>query len=701
MPSSWARRRTGLSRALAVSIAIVVPAMPLLAQGSGDAPPPEPSTPNNTAEPKTYTPADFARFAPRNAADMLRQVPGFILQRPDDRRGLGEGGGNVLINGRRISGKSNDALTELGRIPARNVTRIEIVEGATLNVPGLTGQVANVIATLGGTAGQFAWRPEFRAGPADPLLLRGEASLTGSSGRLGYTIGLRNEAFRGGGSGPSLIFGPDGMLIDTRQELITVRGDRPKLSGSFKYEGADGSVANLNLSYGRFWFGSREISDRSGAGQVDRIRTVRTQEKDYSYEIGGDYEFTLGAGQLKLIGLHQFEHSPTTTRAITTFADEAPALGSRFRRIGDESESIARAEYRWKSGPADWQLSAEAAFNSLDNVSGLSSLVPGGEFREVQLPGGSALVKEDRAEVRATFGRPLSTSVSLQASLGAEYSKLSLSGQQEASRTFYRPKGFVSAAWKVSPVLDVTGKVEREVGQLNFFDFLATENLSNENRNAGNPNLVPPQSWQIALTANRNLGRFGSTTLRIYGRLISDIVDQVPIGEKGESPGNLVSATVYGVETRTTLLFDPLGWRGAKLDARLNLQTSSVEDPLTGDRREISGSTLRSVEVSLRRDVPGTDWAWGGNAAHNRSAPNFRLGEIAFFTEGPVFGAVFAEHKDVLGLTLRGTVGNILGGKNVLDRTVFSGRRTGPIGFVERRRRAGGPIFSISVSGAI
>ncbi|MDP9414136.1 MAG: TonB-dependent receptor plug domain-containing protein [Pseudomonadota bacterium] len=406
MPSSWARRRTGLNRALALSAAFVVPAAPLLAQDSGNAPPPQPTLPNTSAGPRIYTPADFARFAPRNAADMLRQVPGFILQRPDDRRGLGDGGGNVLINGRRVSGKSNDALTELGRIPARNVTRIEIVEGATLNVPGLTGQVANVIATLGGTSGQFAWRPELRARAADPLLLRGEASLSGSSGPFGYTIGIRNEAFRGGGSGPSLIFGPDGTLIDTRQEVITVRGDRPKLSGSFKYEGPGGSVANLNLSYGRFWFGSREVSERSGLGQVDRIRSVRSEEKDYSYEIGGDYEFPLGPGQLKLIGLYQFEHSPTNTRAITTFADEAPGSGSRFTRVGEQSESIARAEYRGKSGPADWQISAEAAFNSLDNVSGLFTLLPGGEFQEVLLPGGSALVNRiGRRCAPATAGR--------------------------------------------------------------------------------------------------------------------------------------------------------------------------------------------------------------------------------------------------------------------------------------------------------
>ena len=46
--------------------------------------------------------------------------------------GLGQATGNVLINGERFSGKSTDIFTELGRISASNVARIEIVDGATL-----------------------------------------------------------------------------------------------------------------------------------------------------------------------------------------------------------------------------------------------------------------------------------------------------------------------------------------------------------------------------------------------------------------------------------------------------------------------------------------------------------------------------------------------------------------------------------------
>ncbi|HEY0326448.1 MAG TPA: hypothetical protein VGC46_10825, partial [Allosphingosinicella sp.] len=47
------------------------------------APPPGETATNPDAQApiasRTYTPQDFARFAPRTALDMLRQVPGFVI----------------------------------------------------------------------------------------------------------------------------------------------------------------------------------------------------------------------------------------------------------------------------------------------------------------------------------------------------------------------------------------------------------------------------------------------------------------------------------------------------------------------------------------------------------------------------------------------------------------------------------------------
>ena len=679
--------------------AFALAASPALAQETGDAPPPQPTLPAAAGDAKTFLPADFTRFAPRNALDMLRNVPGFTIREATQERGLGTATGNVLINGQRISGKSNDVITELGRIPASNVLRIEIRDAATLDVPGLSGQVANVVVKAGGMQGQFAWRPEFRQRNTDPLLTRGEVSVSGKKGRIEYTVGLQNQSFRSGANGRTNIFRPDGERIEARDDVFTGNGENPKASVRLTWDGPGSSVANLNGSLQGFYYDYREVGERAGPGLADRIRRVANDEDSWSYELGGDYEFALAGGRLKLIGLAQGGHTPFAQDVRTSFADGAPDTGSRFKEIADTRERIGRAEYRWKWGKSDLQLSAEGAFNSLDNVSEFLILRPSGQYEEIPLPGGTATVKEDRYEVMASLGRPLSPKLSIQLAAGGEYSNLRQTGPGGLSRTFWRPKGLFSAAWKASPRLDVNLKLQRRVGQLNFSDFLARVNLNNESTNAGNVELVPQQSWEADLEATRNLGRYGSTTVRLYGRLYEDVVDIIPIGATGESVGNIDSAHAYGAEFKTTFNFDPLGWKGAKLDLRAQLQETRVEDPLTGEGRRISNSLMHFFDITLRHDIPDSDWAYGMNLNHQLNALSYRLTESGRQWEGPYWGSLYAEHKDVFGLTVRATISNVLAARSMWDRSVYVDRRTGPISFIERRDRLIGPIFSFQVRG--
>jgi hypothetical protein len=677
-------------------------AAPALAQEAptGDAPPPVAPAPATVEGARTFTPADFTRFAPKNALDMLRQVPGFAIREASQERGLGQATGNVLINGQRISGKSNDVLTELGRVPSQNVTRIDIVDGATLSIPGLSGQVANVVVkSTNKISGQYTWQPEFRAYNTDPVFARGQVSVSGKRGPVDFTLGLQLQGGNSGADGRTFIYGPDFEFVERRYDQFTGEFIAPRASGRFTYDGPGSSVGNLNLSYQRNYFDYLETGLRQGPGRVDRDRLVTIRERGYEYEIGGDFEFAFGPGRLKLIGLNRFENSPFAQTVRTAFADDSVDVGNRFARIGDQKERIARAEYRLKTGKSDWQISTEAAFNSLDNVSQLFELRPNGDFQEIPLPGGSAEVTEDRYEVIGSFGRPLASNLSIQLSAGGEYSKLQQVGGGGLTRTFWRPKGSFSAAWKPSKALDVNLKLARKVGQLNFFDFLATVNLNEDRENAGNPDLVPQQSWEAEVEAIRNLGAYGTSTVRLYGRLIDDIVDIIPIGLTGESPGNIDRATVYGAEWKTTFNFDPMGWKGAKLDARFQAQQTELEDPLTGEKRRISNSMIHLAELALRHDIPGSDFAYGGSMNYQFNALNYRLTEVGRQWEGPVFANVFVEHKDVLGLTVRATIGNVLGATSMFDRTVFVGRRTGPVAFFERRDRRIGPIFAFNVRG--
>jgi outer membrane receptor for ferrienterochelin and colicins len=272
-------------------------------------------------------------------------------------------------------------------------------------------------------------------------------------------------------------------------------------------------------------------------------------------------------------------------------------------------------------------------------------------------------------------------------------------GGGSEARKFYRPKGELSAAWKLSKVADVNIKLARTVGQLNFYDFLASVNLQDENATAANPDLVPQQSWEVDVEGVRSLGARGTTKLRVYGRLIDDIIDYIPIGLTGQAPGNLDQAKVYGIESRSTFNLDAFGWKGARLDAKLSLEDSKVKDPLTGETRAISDNLMRDMSLSLRHDIPRSNLAWGADASYSLYAKSYRLTEQGRFAEGPIWGDVYLEHKSVFGLTVRGGVYNLFGADSVWDRTVYTGRRTDPVAFVEHRDRVIGPIYSFSVRG--
>jgi outer membrane receptor for ferrienterochelin and colicins len=651
---------------------------------------------------RIYTAADFARFVPRNALDMLRQVPGFIIRQAVEERGLGQASENVLLNGQRVSNKSGGAIAELAKIPASNVERIEIVDAATLDIAGLTGQVANLVTKAQTKAsGQFAWRPEFRAHYADPLFTRGDISYSGSAGPVEYTLGINNGASRASAGGPTVIIDPITGPFEFRDDRWRSNWDSPRVSGRFTYDPPGSTAGNLNLAYAPHLNDYHEVGFRERPNGVDRTRTVHQRLRGSNFEIGGDYGFGIGPGQLKLIGLRKYNHQPVTSTAIIDFANDSPSIGDRVSRDGRSGEWIGRGEYSWKTGQSDWQITGEAAFNRLNSVTQIFILQPGGEFTQIPFPAGTGQVQEDRYEVLGTYGRPLGETVTLQLVAGGEYSKLSSqSAGNSLARSFFRPKGSVSLAWKATEGLDVSFRVRRRVEQLNFYDFLASVNLTEDRENAGNLELVPPQVWEVDLEANKKLGSWGNTSLRLFGRLIDDIVDIIPIGLSGESPGNIDRAHRYGFEWKGTWLFDNLGWTGAKLDSTVVLQRSQVEDPLTGEKRPISNALLRQVELSLRHDVPGTSWAWGGNFSHVHAAKAYRLTEVGRMWEGPLWLGAFIEHKDVMGLTVQASVSNILNARSRWERDVYSGfRDSNPLLFHERRNRLIGPIFSFSVRG--
>ena len=665
---------------------------------------------NSSLQPRTengrqvFDAAQFARFNPRTALDIVNQVPGFTIDTGNDNeRGLGQADENVLINGARISGKNSDAFTFLGRISAANVLRVEIVDGATLSISGLSGQVLNLVTNAddaSGLSGNLKWKPQWRRSGNN--WFAGEASISGKLGKGDFTLAIENDAARNGVEGPERITDRFGNLLFERDEIARYRQDQPKLSGSYSRTSEAGSVFNANGAYQIFRRRESVATDRTQAGQPDIFELYNSRENEWNAEFSTDYEFALGGGRLKLIGLQRFEHSPGSDFFGQTFTDGVTVPnGSRFNRVTDEGESILRAEYGWKTaGGADWGLSIEGAYNFLDNEATLAVLDSQGIFQPVALTNANSKVTEYRGEIIGSYGRPLSDNLSLQATLGGEYSTISQSGAAGQSRSFIRPKGSVSLAWKPQNDLDISLKLDRSVGQLNFFDFVESVDVSNNNGNAGNPELVPPQSWRAELEATQKLGPWGSMTVNIYGEKFSDIVDSIPITATTEARGNLDSASSYGVELVSSILLDPIGWNGAKLDFEGELRKSSLTDPLTGVSRRINDDKIFTYEVNLRHDIPNSNWAWGAGVEDFRFSKFLRLDQSNRFRTAAPYSWIFVEHKDVFGLTVQANLGNLFGRGERFTRTVYENRRDGPIAFIEDRNREFGLIYRLTVSGS-
>ena len=637
-----------------------------------------------------YIAAQFARFNPRTALDIVQQVPGFIIDTGDNNtRGLGQADENVLINGARIAGKNNDAVTVLGRISASNVLRIEIVDGATLSISGLSGQVLNLITRSStGVSGNFQWRPRWQRSGDD--WFDGEASISTKIGKGDVTLAVRNDSFRDGARGPEHVTNGAGDLLFHRNEVSHVRGDVPSINAAYQRISDAGSIFNISGEYGLYHFSQRVDTLRTQATETEILELFTGREREWNAEFSADYSFDLGHGRLKLIGLQRLEHSPTNDLFLRKFTDGVtPPFSSNFDRTVDEGESVLRSEYSWKTaGGTDWGFALEGAYNFLESKAGVIDSNP---------KNANSRVEEKRAEFITTYGRSLAQNMTLQTALGGEFSQIT---QGTLHRSFVRPKGSVTLAWKPADDFDLSFKFSREVGQLDFFDFIASVDVSTDAVNAGNPDLVPPQKWRAEMEATQKLGAFGSATVTLFGEKISDIVDTVPISATTEARGNLNNADRYGIALVSTFLLDPLGWRGAKIDIDAEAATSGVKDPLTGRKRRISQDDRYSYEISLRQDLPNSQWAWGAGIEAAGETGHIRLDQISQFSVLAPYSWVFVEHKNVLGMTVNANLGNLFDRGERYKRTAYVNRRDGPIDFVENRVRKFGLIYRMTISGS-
>ena len=653
-------------------------------------------TPDSTGSEQVYQPDYFDQFTPQTASDMVQVIPGFNIRGGgNNQRGFGEASLNILINGRRPSSKSSGANAILSRIPASNVIRIEILDGESLDIPGLSGQVANIVAKSGELSGSWDLAARFEK---DSQPQFGDATLNFSAkrGQLEAVGSLASNQFIFSENGEEAFFDGNGSQIQERTERTSFDLQIPAADLNLTWTRDNGHIANLNLS------GSIEnrnlivqeqfenFSDPLGSGAS--VSNVGNDED--SFEIGADYDLDLNIfgsnGRFKLIGLYGFEDADVISTFL--FDDGAPAQNfQRFEQNNTSNEYIARGEYSWTSGETnDWTVSVEAARNTLDSI---SDFIENG----VDSLDDETRVEEDRFQANLSRSWALSPKTKVQASIGGEYSIIDVASNDADAQDFLRPRGLLNISHKLNDDWTLRGQVERSVDQLDFGDFVSTVNLA-ENTQSEGGNVSPPQNWEFEAELIKQSQTGLSGSLSLFYDVIEDPIEQILFLNGAQGPANLAdSANRYGAEANLTWVLDEY-IQGLRVTGEFQLAGSSLNDPITNQNRDISVETLWEYDVELRYDIPNTPFAIEAEVEQGDQALIFRIDET---TENNFIRPEFELsliHKDLFGMQWTLRLQNILDFKLQRERFIFSPTRNGDLIESQFTQRQRGQRFSIQVT---
>ena len=636
-----------------------------------------------------FEPAFFADSRPDTALDLIARLPGFAFESGDSgTRGLAGTAGNVLIDGRRPSTKSDSLDQILRRISAAGVARVELIRGGA---PGIDMQgrsvIANVVLIRTVTtervfeANSYVY-PDGHLGP----VLAARWSRREGDDQIEGSISGFSDRTDGTGDGFRRRYDPAGNLIQDADLVLWDRIRNLRATGAVQRR-VGGGLLRVNGLLG--WFGNENAQDlliRSGGG-FDSFNDE--EANDINSELGVSWAGDLNPRlDLELTGLQRYATEDYTG------VSESRGDSSTFTADATSGESIGRAILRFRPGSRwSFETGGEVAYNFLDSATTYAENgVP------VPLPSSSVKVEELRGEVfgQATW-RPDPT-LTLEGGLRVEVSEISQSGDSDLTKSFVYPKPRIQATWTPRTGHQFRFRAEREVGQLDFGDFIASADIDIGQVEGGNPDLEPEKSTVIEAIYEHRFDGEGVFEVTVSHADIEDVVDVIPLTGGFDGVGNIGDGTADFFQLRLTLPTDRLGIPNGRFQTRGSWSSTSVLDPVTGEARRFQGNQAFGCGVSFNQDLMGGRWSWGFEHGCNIDKGRaFRVREVRAFHEEPDVEA-FVQWKPERDLTVRVDLGNATDRAQGNDREIYAGPRdTAPLAFREVRRTRMSPWLFVQV----
>ena len=564
-----------------------------------------------------YPPSFFADARPNTAYDMIGRLPGFTFSDVGSARGFAGTAGNVLIDGQRPTSKTDSLESVLKRILAADIDHIELIRGGA---PGIDMQGQTVVANVV-LKKQDSTR--FVATAEDLVFLDGHMIPYGA---LQFTRHTDGSIYEGSissiqnyddsvGHGKHFVFDGLGNLIQNDEAISHGLGIGFAAKGSATVP-LWGGEFRANFTYQNSPF-----VDRLSYAHPGFLELFKDNSRDNNGELGLHWKGPVGPVELETLALQRLGHNNSSSDA-----DDGVTL-QHFTSAAATGETIARATVRYLPSPGlTLEGGAEGAYNYLD---GKTAFFINGV--DQPLPSATARVEERRGEVFFQGTWRFDPDWVLEAGARAEFSTISESGSVSLSRSFFYPKPRIVLTWSPDKDTQLRLRYEKVVGQLDFNNFIASANLSATGVTVGNENLRPDQHSQFEISLERHFWGKGAVVLTYMHEKIKDVVDFVPIVTPTatfDAPGNIGNGSNEQFTVQLTLPLDAIYVPNGLLTTTSIFDISSVRDPVTGEKRVISGQRPQNIKVNFSQDIDSLKSTWGIFYYNCWDEKYFRLAQV-------------------------------------------------------------------------
>ncbi|OGT71649.1 MAG: hypothetical protein A3H44_11170 [Gammaproteobacteria bacterium RIFCSPLOWO2_02_FULL_57_10] len=590
-----------------------------------------------TTYPSTY----FAEFAPITVNDMLNRIPGIDLvlgtgaptsNNANADRGLGSSA-QILIDGKRLAGKANEASSQLNRIAASEVDYIEIVRGSSsdLDVQN-SGQLVNIVLLESLSRSNISTEANvthFADGTLEP---GGSLAWSGQTGRLTYlisgSVASAYEHIESFEHSLNADFSPNDTIAFDRYRDQT----NYTLNSNISYALTDVDRIAFNVLYGESNPPAelyRTVTNLNGPSPVVSYDREDIPSTSDNWEFGGDYEHSFSSGnRFKALFIVNERNTETLReRYVSTTPGGAETKNLFLYTESRYAERIARSSYTMNLREGQGlELGVEAALTTQDSGLMQGVLRPAGGdpayggLTPVVLPNAYSTVEEIRYEPFAIHNWQLTPRMSLESSLVAEFSEIKQTADTNNKRDFSYLKPKLDYRFNINSSLQFRASLEQEVSQLSFADFSRNTNERDYDQVtvAGNTQLEPEEILKGEVTLDYRLPNDGGTlNARYFHYEYDNKISKIDISTPTviqSTNGNIGSGATYGIILNGSVKLGFVGLPQALLTAAATIQESELHDNpnLLVDREYGFPPYDRGTyRVSYRHDLPQYQMNYG------------------------------------------------------------------------------------------